>query len=66
MLAGNFYGWLNSNHAVVAQFRLGTGKVIVSTFEVERYGKDLFATRLVDGLIRYLASDDCAPTTVLP
>ncbi len=65
VLAGNFYGWLNSNHAVVAQFRLGTGKVIVSTFDVERYGKDLFATRLVDGLIRYLASDDCAPTTVL-
>ncbi len=65
VLAGNFYGWLNSSHAVVAQFRLGSGKVIVSTFDIERYGKDLFATRLVDGLIRYIASDECAPTTVL-
>jgi hypothetical protein len=66
VLAGNFYGWLNSSHAVVAQFRLGAGKVIVSTFDVDRYGKDLFATRAVNGLVRYLASNDCSPTTVLP
>ena len=65
VLAGNFYGWLNDSHAVVAQFRLGTGKVIVSTFDIDRYGKDLFATRVVDGLIRYLASADCSPTTEL-
>ena len=54
-----------SSHGVVAQFRLGRGKVIVSTFDIEQYGKDLFGTRVVDGLIRYLASDECAPTTVL-
>ena len=65
VLAGNFYGWLNSSHAVVAQFRVGKGKVIVSTFDIDGYGKDLFATRVVDGLIRYLASADCSPTTVL-
>jgi hypothetical protein len=65
VLAGNFYGWLNGSHAVVAQFRVGSGKVIVSTFDVDRYGQDLFATRLVDGLLRYLASEECAPTTVL-
>ena len=65
VLAGNFYGWLNSSHAVVAQFRVGKGKVVVSTFDIDRYGKDLFATRVVDGLIRYLASADCSPTTVL-
>jgi hypothetical protein len=65
VLAGNFYGWLNDSHAVVAQFRLGKGKVVVSTFDIDRYGKDLFATRVVDGLIRYLASDACAPATVL-
>jgi Glycosyl hydrolases family 2, sugar binding domain/Glycosyl hydrolases family 2 len=65
VLAGNFYGWLNSSHAVVAQFRLGKGKVIVSTFDIDRYGNDLFATRLMDGLIRYLASNDCSPTTEL-
>ena len=66
VLAGNFYGWLNNSHAVTAQFRLGKGKVIVSSFDVEQYGKDLFTTRLVDGLIRYLASDACAPVTELP
>jgi Glycosyl hydrolases family 2, sugar binding domain/Glycosyl hydrolases family 2 len=65
VLAGNFYGWLNSSHAVVAQFRLAKGKVIVSTFDIDRYGKDLFATRVLDGLIRYLASDECAPKTEL-
>jgi Glycosyl hydrolases family 2, sugar binding domain/Glycosyl hydrolases family 2 len=65
VLAGNFYGWLNNSHAIVAQFRVGSGKVIVSTFDIDRYGKDLFATRVVDGLVRYLASNECAPTTVL-
>jgi hypothetical protein len=66
VLAGNFYGWLNDSHAVTAQLRLGKGKVILTTFDVEQYGKDLFTTRLVDGLIRYLASDACAPKTELP
>ncbi len=66
VLAGNFYGWLNDSHAVAAQFRLGKGKVIVTTFDVEQYGKDLFTTRLVDGLVRYLSSDACAPKTELP
>ena len=42
---------------------MGKGKVIVSTFDIDGYGKDLFATRVVDGLIRYLASDECAPKT---
>jgi hypothetical protein len=39
--------------------------VIVSTFDIDRYGKDLFATRVLDGLIRYLVSGECAPSTVL-
>ena len=65
VLAGNFYGWLNSSHAVVAQFRVGKGKVVVSTFDIDRYGTDLFATRVVDGLILFLVSADCSPTTVL-
>jgi Glycosyl hydrolases family 2/Glycosyl hydrolases family 2, sugar binding domain len=65
VLAGEFFGWLNDNHAVTAQFTLGNGKVIVSTFDVAAYGHDPFTTRLVNGLIQYLGSDSCQPKTRL-
>ena len=65
VLAGEFYGWLNDNHAVTAQFTLGRGKVVVSTFDVTAYGRDPFTTRLVNGLIDYLSSDACQPQTIL-
>jgi hypothetical protein len=65
VLAGMFFGWLNQNHAVTAQFSLGMGKVIVTTFDVSRYGKDPFATNLVNGLLAYLTSEQCQPKTAL-
>ena len=66
VLAGMFFGWLNENHATIAQFRLGKGKVLVTTFDTSAYGDDPFTTHLLDGLIRYVASDQCAPATELP
>ncbi len=66
VLSGMFYGWLNENRATTAQFKIGKGKVIVTTFDVASYGKDPFATRLVNGMLTYLASDACAPATALP
>ena len=66
VLSGMFYGWLNDNHATTAQFTIGKGKVVITTFDVASYGKDPFTTRLVNGLLTYLASDACAPATALP
>ena len=65
VLAGEFYGWLNDNHAVTAQFTLGKGTVVISTFDTGAYGKDPFTTRLVNGLIDYVGSDRCHPRTEL-
>jgi hypothetical protein len=60
-----FFGWLNENHAVTAQFTLGQGKVIVTTFDVGHYGDDAFTANLFNGLLSYLASDACQPGTRL-
>jgi hypothetical protein len=65
VLAGMFFGWLNENHAVTAQFTLGKGKVLVTTFDASHYGEDPFTTNLMNGLISYLASDACQPKTPL-
>jgi hypothetical protein len=65
VLAGMFFGWLNENHAVTAQFTLGQGKVLVTTFDASHYGDDPFTTNLMNGLLSYLASDACQPKTGL-
>jgi Glycosyl hydrolases family 2, sugar binding domain/Glycosyl hydrolases family 2 len=65
VLAGMFFGWLNENHAVTAQFMLGQGKVIVTTFDVGHYADDPFTANLFNGLLSYLASDACQPKTAL-
>ncbi len=65
VLAGMFFGWLNDNHAVTAQFTLGKGKVLVTTFDTGHYADDPFTANLFNGLLSYLASDACQPKTAL-
>jgi Glycosyl hydrolases family 2, sugar binding domain/Glycosyl hydrolases family 2, TIM barrel domain/Glycosyl hydrolases family 2 len=58
VLAGEFYGWLHSNVAVLLQARVGAGKLLVTTFGFdEAYGTDPYATTLLDNLMRYVVSD---------
>ena len=47
VLAGMFFGWLNDNHAVTAQFTLGKGKVLVTTFDPGHYADDPFTRQPV-------------------
>ncbi len=65
VLAGMFFGWLNDNHAVTAQFTLGKGKVLATTFDLSHYSDDPFTTNLFNGLLSYLVSDACQPKTPL-
>ena len=65
VLAGMFFGWLNDNHAVTAQFTLGKGKVLVTTFDTGHYADDPFTANLFNGLLSYLASDACQPKTAI-
>jgi hypothetical protein len=61
VLAGIFYGWLNNNRALALQSNLGEGKMLATTFRFDAYGRDPYATHLLDAVIRYVAGSDFAP-----
>ena len=51
VLAGVFYGWLNSNRAYLAELRQGSGRMLVTTFRFQAYGHDPFATMLLHQML---------------
>ena len=58
VLAGMFYGWLRQNVGTLVQARYGKGRLLICTFALSSgYGRDPYATTLLDQLIRYAASD---------
>ena len=61
VLAGVFYGWLNNNAALALQARVGNGRLVLTTLRFDDYGRDPYATHLLDALVRYASSPDCAP-----
>jgi hypothetical protein len=66
VLSGITLGWLNKNSALMAQMRVGPGKLIVTTYRFNDYGSDVYTTHLLDSLIRYIASQQCHPEFGLP
>jgi hypothetical protein len=56
VLAGVFYGWLNSNRAYLAEQPQGPGRMLLTTFRFEGYGQDPFATMLLDQMLSTAAS----------
>jgi hypothetical protein len=61
VLSGIFYGWLNNNAALAAQMRVGNGSLLLTTFRFDDYGKDAYATHLLDSLIRYVSGPGFRP-----
>jgi hypothetical protein len=59
--AGIFYGWLNNNRALAVSARFGEGRLFVTTFGFDAYGRDPYATRLLDSIIRHAAGKDFEP-----
>jgi hypothetical protein len=51
VLAGVFYGWLNSNRAYLADMQQGPGRMLVTTFRFQTYGHDPFATMLLHQML---------------
>jgi hypothetical protein len=51
VLAGVFYGWVNSNRAYLAELQEGSGHMLVTTFRFESYGHDPFATMLLNQML---------------
>jgi hypothetical protein len=66
VLSGVFYGWINENQATTVQFKVGKGKLLLTTLDTSSYGKDPFVTHLVHRLVEYVRSEKCAPATELP
>jgi Glycosyl hydrolases family 2, sugar binding domain/Glycosyl hydrolases family 2/Glycosyl hydrolases family 2, TIM barrel domain len=56
VLAGVFYGWINSNRAYLADLRQGPGRMLVTTFRFQRYGHDPFATTLLHQILSTAAT----------
>ena len=61
VLSGITYGWLNSNEALAVQARAGRGRLLLTTFRFDDYGRDPYATQLLDSLIAYASGPDMAP-----
>lgn len=61
VLSGVFYGWLNNNAALAFQARAGSGRLVLTTLRFDEYGRDPYATHLLDALIGYASGPDCAP-----
>jgi hypothetical protein len=55
VLAGVFYGWLNSNRAYLAELHEGPGRMLLTTFRFGSYGQDAFATMLLDQMLNAAA-----------
>jgi hypothetical protein len=56
-LAGVTYGWLAKNMAMAVPFKWNTGEALATTFRFDEYGSDPYATHLLDGFIKALASE---------
>ncbi|HVF91443.1 MAG TPA: glycoside hydrolase family 2 TIM barrel-domain containing protein, partial [Blastocatellia bacterium] len=63
VLSGIFYGWLNNNAALAVQARSGRGRLFITTFRFDEYGRDPYATHLLDAIIRYTGTPYFAPAS---
>jgi len=66
ILAGIFTGWMNDPAALTAQFRVGDGVLLVTTFDLAGgYGTDPMATAMMHDLLEHLRSERPAPAATL-
>ena len=60
--AGIFYGWINQNAALALGAQRGRGRMLMTTLRLaEGYGKDEYATHLLDEIIRLVRSEAFSP-----
>lgn len=65
VLCGATFGWLHKNSAIALQAGAGDGRMIITTFRFHDYGRDAYATALLNSLIGYVQSDACRPSLQL-
>jgi Glycosyl hydrolases family 2, sugar binding domain/Glycosyl hydrolases family 2 len=60
--AGIFYGWINQNAALALGAQSGRGRLFLTTLRLaDGYGKDEYATHLLDEIMRFVRSDSFSP-----
>ncbi len=66
VMSGIFLGWVNKNAALMVGARSGAGRAIITTFRLAgAYGKDEYARRLLDEMIRLVASEGFEPKLMI-
>jgi hypothetical protein len=65
VMSGIFYGWLNNNAALAMGMREGEAKIFATTYRFDAYGRDPYATHLLDAIIRYTRGQSFAPKASL-
>ena len=62
VMSGIFLGWVNKNAALMVGARSGAGRAIITTFRLAgAYGKDEYARRLLDEMIRLVSAEGFEP-----
>jgi Glycosyl hydrolases family 2, sugar binding domain/Glycosyl hydrolases family 2 len=62
VMSGIFLGWVNKNAALMVGGRLGAARAVITTFRLaEAYGKDEYARRLLDEMIRLVSAEGFEP-----
>lgn len=62
VMSGIFLGWVNKNAALMVGGRLGGARAIITTFRLaDTYGKDEYARRLLDEMIRLVSAEEFEP-----
>jgi hypothetical protein len=62
VMSGIFLGWVNRNAALMVGGRIQGARAIITTFRLaETYGKDEYARRLLDEMIRLVSAEGFEP-----
>ncbi len=62
VMSGIFLGWVNKNAALTVGARSGAGRAVITTFRLaDAYGKDEYARRLLDEMIRLVSDEGFEP-----
>lgn len=61
VLSAATFGWLQKTSPLAMQVRYGSGSMFATTYRFHDYGKEAYCTSLLNAMIRYTLSQDCAP-----
>ncbi len=61
VLSGATFGWVQRNSALTMQMGFAEGKALLTTYRFGDYGRDPYATHLLDSYIRYTQQEAFAP-----